>query len=92
VITKRLDVDLTGLFHDEAVVTVSAAPSGYVLEWNDGVANEWVEEYPTLSAALARAAALAACMESGWERSFMADPEVFTQRVTTFMNEEALTG
>lgn len=39
----------------------------YNIWWSDELVNEWVETYPTLSAALARAAVLAA---TDWDKEF----------------------
>ena len=44
--------------------------SCYVLKWSDGIANEWDEEYATLSAALSRLAALVYCGEHEWDLFF----------------------
>jgi len=61
VVTKNIAVDLgAGVF---AEVTWSES-RGWVLKWDDGVANEWSEEYEDRPVAIARLAALAYCIET----------------------------
>jgi hypothetical protein len=66
-------------------VIVEQIDAVYTLRWNDGVANEWTESYPTLSVALARAATLAACGESDWEKGFANSPVDFTVNAKNFL-------
>lgn len=70
-------------------LAVLADPTGgYRLEWNDGVANGWTETYPTLSLALARAAALVACEEArdgGDSRMFAHDAAEFALVAEAFL-------
>lgn len=52
--------------------------TGYILECTDFVANDWREEFKTLSSALARLALLAYCAGEGWVPTFTNAPEVFS--------------
>lgn len=47
----------------------------YQIRWNDFVANEWVETFPSQSVALIRLASLARCAESDWDEGFVLDEE-----------------
>lgn len=49
----------------------------YSLLWDDCVVNEWSENFPALSMALARLASLIACGESEWEKGFTQQPPDF---------------
>jgi hypothetical protein len=71
--------------HNGVVATVTTdEPDGpAVISWDDGVANEWTEQYTFASAALARLALLAACAETEWARGFHdSDPESFADSWT----------
>jgi hypothetical protein len=57
---------------------------GYRLSWDDGVANEWVETYPALSLAMARVAALVACLEES-HRTFTHDELEFVSVADAFL-------
>jgi hypothetical protein len=69
-------------------ITEMTTPSGnidrYVLSWDDGVANQWVESYPTLPLALARAAAIAVCAEES-HRTFPHDEFEFVSVADAFL-------
>ena len=58
-------------------ITLSRAGDGFVLRWSDFVANEWEENYGSLSVALVRVAALVRCGESGWAQGFVSDAQAF---------------
>lgn len=49
------------------------------LWWSDGIANEWTEEYPTVSLAVLRLASLFKCGESNWHDGFALESEQFEQ-------------
>lgn len=50
--------------------SVSVPRRLFVLRWTDFVTSDWCEVYSFASEALARAALLVACGESGWELGF----------------------
>lgn len=62
--------DVLDLHHPDAHVSVGRWAQGYSLWWTDYVATDWREWYPTLSVALARAAALLHCGEHEWTLCF----------------------
>lgn len=66
------------------IVFVHADDSAF-LYWNDGVANEWCEHYPSLAYAYGRLALLQACAESAWEKGFVHSPRTFVKDFDTFM-------
>jgi sigma54-dependent transcription regulator len=78
--------------HDVATVEIfQTIDDTYLLQWDDSVANEWKETYNTLSAALTRAATLAACGESGWDKSFTTtEPAMFEKKASYFLQNEIL--
>lgn len=47
------------------------------LYWTDGVANDWCEEFASLSAAVGRLAVLLALGEEGWVDGFGSNPDEF---------------
>lgn len=63
--------------------------STWTLSWDDGIANEWNETFPSLSIALARMAVLVHCGELDWEVGFSANPEKFTSEVLDHFLEMA---
>jgi hypothetical protein len=77
---------------DEATIEIHrTVEDTFLLKWNDGVANEWSENYSLLSSALARAATLAACGETGWGKGFSTvDPQLFANKAEAFISQEIL--
>lgn len=78
--------------HDVSTVEIfQTINDTYLLQWNDGVVNEWKETYNTFSGALARAATLAACGESGWNKGFTTtEPSMFEEKASYFLQSEIL--
>ena len=73
---------------EECFIWITPTDSGIRLTWTDGVAQEEVEEYPSLSLALARVAALAKCGESKWSAGFVqADVAGFVPLAESFFSE-----
>lgn len=64
--------DVLDLRHQDTHLCVGSWSDGYSLWWTDYVANDWIEWYPVLSVALARAAALMHCGEHDWAIGFTA--------------------
>lgn len=61
-----ISFDLFGECGVEITEFVSrSGEKAYAVYWNDYVANEWTEYFPTLAIALARVAVLAECVENG---------------------------
>jgi len=58
------------------------------LWWTDYVANDWEEEFSTVSEAIGRVALLRACEESNFEKYFVNSPEKFAQNFKAFLNSE----
>lgn len=85
---SRFDVVAEFTIDDSAFVTIEKSPSGVSLRWNDGVVNEWTEEYESLSVALARVAVLAACGEKDWEVGFVNDSSTFEANARDFLENE----
>lgn len=56
------------------------------LQWNDGVANEWIEHYTSLVYALGRLTLLQACAESNWEKGFTQNPTEFVTEFNKFLD------
>lgn len=69
-------------------ITEMTTPSGnidrYVLSHHHGVADQWVESYHTLPQALARAAAIAACVEEP-HRTLPHDADEFVSVADAFL-------
>ena len=59
----------------------------YRLEWNDGVANRYTEQYTELSTALARLACLAKCGEEEWGIGFEQDESDFVAVADEFFEK-----
>jgi hypothetical protein len=77
------------LFGGDAVVSVYAEENGKaVLEWSDGVANVWVEQYDRLALALLRLATLAACADEDWSIGFINDEKQFAIRGEQFLSDQ----
>jgi hypothetical protein len=57
----------------------------FALEWTDGI-NRWKEEFPTLSVALLRLAALMECRQSDWHRGFSQQPTEFAVEAWQFLD------
>lgn len=72
-----------------AGVRIFANPDapGYVLEWTDFVANDWREEFSTLSSVLARAALLAHCAGTDWVAGTKDSAEEHDERWSKFAAE-----
>lgn len=68
----------------EVGIKVEQIDAVYRLSWSDYVANDWAEEYPTLSIAIARASVLVACAEGGFEEAFVSRPADFALDVSKF--------
>lgn len=69
-------------------VTLTRDPDGmFTLAWHDGVVNDWVETYTSLSPALARLALLTACSELGWDHGFVRDPDDHETQWKNFVAE-----
>jgi hypothetical protein len=81
-----LSFDLNGV----SGITIKKVDAVFALTWTDYVVNEWTENYPTLSVALARAAALVSCGEAGWEKGFAHAPETFSANAEKFLSVEAI--
>ena len=67
-------------------VKVGTNGDQFSLCWTDNVCNEWVENYPTMSLALARFTALIHCGESGWEKGFSAYGDEFVAAADKFLS------
>ena len=59
---------------------------GFLLWWSDGVANEWEEFHPDLSACLARLAVLVKCAEDNFETSFVHSDKDFGRVASEFFS------
>jgi len=58
---------------------------GFMLSWDDFVANDWRETcFPTLGAALARVALLAECGATNWARGFNHDVDAHVDAWSQF--------
>lgn len=70
----------------EVSVSVYEAPDddGFILTWNDGVANEWAEWFPTMSILLLRLALLVNFGEGGWDNGFISEPNEFVTHAKRF--------
>ncbi len=71
--------------HVDASGTIRYVGDGFLLEWNDGVVNEWTETWPRLDVAVVRLALLMACGATDWERGFATHEGEFYQRSTEFI-------
>jgi len=69
----------------ETGVSIYEHDGKFILRWTDFVANEWAEEFPTMSVALLRLATLIACGESGWRNGFQQEPDGFTNLGKDFL-------
>jgi hypothetical protein len=76
---------LSPVFDGTINISVLKDDDTFTLTWNDGVINEWAENYPTLSVALARAAVLAKCGETQWNEGFNELPEAFAVSGAAFV-------
>jgi len=85
---NKNQADLTPAFNGSVAVTITKGITAFQLRWNDGVANDWTEDFPTLSAALARAAVLAACQESEWDKGFKGYPRPFAATAAAFVADQ----
>jgi len=63
----------------EQEIPDNSSPAPAWLYWNDGVANAWCEEFPSLAAAVGRLAALIAFGEDGWIDGFKLDAQQFSE-------------
>lgn len=73
------------------ITEISHGEDGYRLSWDDGVANEWWEWYPSLPEAIARGAVLAKCvLETGERIAYgfrQIDATHFAQLADAFFDE-----
>lgn len=74
-------------FNGVSGIAIEKVDAVFRLRWTDYVVNEWEEFFPTLSAALARSAALVACGESDWEKGFATSPEEFKVAADEFLKK-----
>lgn len=73
---------------DGVPAALTRTPDGaWLVEWSDGVANEWREEYGHLSVALLRLGNLAACGESDWGKYLTKDEGEFAYAADLFLQE-----
>jgi hypothetical protein len=70
----------------EVGVSIYEHDGKFILRWTDFVANEWAEEFPTMSVALLRLASLIACGESDWHNGFNQVPAEFTNLGKDFLS------
>lgn len=84
-----IDIEIKGKnsYGPDAHVMVFPQGSGWTLQWNDFVINEWEEHHHTLSAALARVALLAACAEADWKPGFADDTKDHATHWREFLAE-----
>ena len=68
-------------------ITVSSDETGYLVEWHDFVANDWLERFDSLAVALARVSALVRCGESDWASGFAGDAKAFSVVADSFLTE-----
>jgi hypothetical protein len=74
--------------HHGLYVSIESTKLGYALYWADGVANDWVENYDTLSALLLRLAVLIECADGN--KSFASDNDEFQQIASDFLRTQAV--
>jgi hypothetical protein len=68
-------------------ITVGSDADGYLVEWHDFVANDWIERFDSLAVALARVAALVHCGSSDWAQGFATDAKAFAVVAEQFLDE-----
>lgn len=73
----------------ETGVSICETDEGFELIWTDFVANQWTEEYKSLSALLLRLAVLVRCGEEAWRLGFTQEPERFMISASQFFTEQA---
>ncbi len=78
--------------HCRLCVGIEATKAGYSLHWGDGVANDWQEDYTSLSALLLRLAVLVECADGDADepKYFASDNEEFQQIATDFLEQQAV--
>jgi len=77
--------------NNEAEITVQSYGNSFIVSCGDYVANEWSEDYPTLSLALARVAVLVKCGEVGFNASgFKNTRDVFVNVAGEFLNDSVV--
>lgn len=75
---------------NKADIEVMDTGDGFTVICGDYIANVWEENYPTLSLALLRVAVLVKCGESGFEKMFANNSEVFAGVGEVFLNSEVV--
>lgn len=85
--TDTISFDLYGECGVEITEFISnKGDKAYAVYWNDYVANEWTEYFPTLATALARVAVLAEAIESG--ETYATNALEFTFDVSRFISRQ----
>lgn len=74
------DVELTG--GGRARVLDQGSDTGYLLAWDDGVANEWSAEYPDVSTTMLALAAVVRIAETGGRRGMVVTADEFPEYAT----------
>ena len=83
-ILKTGDLQIEGI---SLILCYDRVEGTYRLEWNDGVANDYFEQYTELSTALARLACLAKCGEEEWGIGFEQDESDFVAVADEFFEK-----
>lgn len=83
--TETILVDVV-IYGTHAKIKKTLHEKPFTLTWNDGVANEWTEDYDTLSLALLRLGTLMKCGESDWDEGFRFDEKEFAENAQAFLN------
>jgi len=89
---KGLDMEAIKFdLNNEAEITVERYGNSFIVSCGDYVANEWSEDYPTLSLALARVAVLVKCGEVGFNDSgFNNKRDEFVNVAGEFLNDSVV--
>jgi hypothetical protein len=80
-------MDIRNQWLGGASVSIVENETDVSLIWNDGVANEWQETFPTLAHALLRLATLAQCSGSNWTQFFKVGELEFVELADRFFLE-----
>lgn len=78
-----------GLDGGSCIAWIRTDGESFFLSWTDGVANDWTEEFPDFSYALARLANLQYCAESDWYEGFTHQPAEFIGAFDSITGKEA---
>jgi len=86
--TENETASIAVTFEGVTTARIAAVGAVFSLTWDDGVANEWVEYYPTIATALMRLAVLSECQkEITYGTSFVNDEVAFCASVDGFLRE-----